>query len=398
MKPCDIGGQAVMEGVMMRGQRCMAMAVRLPDDNISVSVTPLTTTPFRKKINKVPVVRGVFSFIDSMIQGYRQLMDSAKLLGLEEEEPSALERKLAKSLGVSAEKLIFGAALALALAIGVGLFFVLPSLAAFGVRRFTSSGLLLTLVEALVRVVIFLGYLFLISRMKEIHRVFCYHGAEHKTIACYEHELPMTNENARAMTRLHPRCGTSFLFLVMIVSILCYSLISWQGSVIGRVLIRLALLPVVAGVSYEVLKFAARHENWLTRAVRFPGLMLQKLTTQEPDDGMLTVARVAFETALSHAGGAESFTLDPDGQPLPEPAESPAAESEPAESPAEPELQDADQADLADLAALDGLTEAEALALGGAAPEGAAAPNPAAPEGDAPADPAPNPAAPEARA
>lgn len=353
MKPCDIGGQAVMEGVMMRGKTCMAMAVRLPDENISVSVTPLTTTPFRKKINKIPVVRGVFSFVDSMIQGYRQLMDSAKLLGLEEEEPSALERKLAKTLGVSAEKLIFGAALVLALALGVGLFFVLPSLAAFGVRRFTDSSLLLTVVEAVVRVAIFLAYLVLISRMQEIRRVFGYHGAEHKTIACYEHELPMTNDNARAMTRLHPRCGTNFLFLVMIISILCYSLISWQGSVVGRVLIRLALLPLVAGVSYEVLKVAARYENWLTRAVRFPGLMLQKLTTQEPDDGMLTVARVAFETALSHAGGAETFTLGPDGQPLPEP------------EPEEPEEQEADQADLEDLAALDGLTEAEALALGG---------------------------------
>ncbi len=297
MKRTSIGGQAVLEGVMMRAPEGIAVAVRKGDEIVK-KFYPYVSASKRKKFFGLPVVRGVVSFVESLTIGMKTLTYSADVLGLEEEEtPSKFEEFIAKKTGKDAMKVMMGFAVVIAVAMAVGLFFILPNVLANFLRPLVASSLLMNLIEGLTRLIIFFGYIVLISGMKDIRRVFMYHGAEHKVIACYEAEEELNVENARTKARLHPRCGTNYLFLVMMVSIVFFSFFGWSMNPFLRLLIRIACIPVVAGLAYEVLKLAAKSDNALCRAVRFPGLMLQKLTTREPEDGMIEVALAAFDLA-----------------------------------------------------------------------------------------------------
>lgn len=269
-----VGGQAVIEGVMMRGFGKVATAVREPDGNINVTVQPVRSIAERFPVLKLPILRGAVSLFESLMLGMKSLSLSAKISGDEDEE-------------LTDRELILTAAAAIALA--CGLFFALPTFAAKFFRAFTDDPFALNLAEGLVRLIIFLAYLLAISQMKDVRRVFQYHGAEHKTIFCYESDLPLTVENAKKFPRLHPRCGTSFLLIVMLVSIFVFALTGWPELWV-RILSRIILLPIIAGVSYELIRFSARSKNFLVKAATMPGLWLQYLTTREPADEMLEVA------------------------------------------------------------------------------------------------------------
>ncbi len=297
MKRTSIGGQAVLEGVMMRAPEGIAVAVRKGDEIVK-KFDPYVSASKRNKFFGMPVVRGVVSFVESLTIGMKTLTYSADVLGLEEEEtPSKFEEFIAKKTGKDAMKVMMGFAVVVAVAMAVGLFFILPNVLANFLRPLVASSFMMNLIEGLTRLLIFFGYIILISGMKDIRRVFMYHGAEHKVIACYEAEEEMTVENARGKTRLHPRCGTNYLFLVMMVSIIFFSFFGWSMNPFLRLLIRIGCIPIVAGLAYEVLKLAAKSDNVLCRIVRFPGLMLQKLTTRDPEDGMIEVALAAFDLA-----------------------------------------------------------------------------------------------------
>ena len=249
----------------------------------------------------LPIVRGVVTFIETLSTGMNTLTESAKLAGEDiEEEPTKFEKWLSEKLGKSVESIVIGLAVILAIALSVGLFFLLPlgiSSLIFG-KAASVAGVWKSLTEGLVRLIIFIGYLLLCSRIKDVKRTFMYHGAEHKTIACYEAEEELTPENAAKHSRLHPRCGTNYLFLVMAVSILFFAAIGWNANFAVRLAMRIAFLPVVAGLSYEVLRLAARYDNWLTRIIRAPGMALQRITTKEPTPDMLEVAIAAFNLAM----------------------------------------------------------------------------------------------------
>ena len=305
-KVCTVGGQAVMEGVMMKSPTGIAMAVRKPDGTIATQYKPQTSRAQKGTFLGLPIVRGVVTFVESLSVGMGTLTESAKLIGEEiDEEPTKFEKWLAEKLGKSVESVIMGFAVILAVCLAVGLFFVLPTLISsllLGASEVASIWKSLT--EGLVRLLIFLGYILLCSRVKDVRRVFMYHGAEHKTIACYEAEEPLTPENAVKHSRLHPRCGTNYLFLVMAVSILFFAVVGWNSNFFVRLATRLVFLPVVAGLSYEVLRFAAKHDNLLTRIIRAPGMGLQYITTKEPTPDMIEVAITAFELAMDPEGFA----------------------------------------------------------------------------------------------
>ena len=295
----SVGGQALMEGIMMRGPRLICCAVRRPDGEIETKTDPV---PARKPWMKVPILRGAVSMIESLVVGYRYMMYSAQVsMGDEydeEEEETAFEKWVGEHLGEKAEKvLLTGAAVVGGLG-AVLLFTVLPTLVVAGIGHFVELGRWpRVIIEGVLKVCIFLGYMFLISRMKEIQRVFRYHGAEHKTIACYEAGDPLTVENVRKYTRFHPRCGTSFLILVVIISVFLYSVLPWSSTGL-RVLLKLLLLPLVMGISYELLKWCGRSDGLLSRIVRQPGLWVQRLTVFEPDDSMIEVAIRAVTPVL----------------------------------------------------------------------------------------------------
>ena len=294
-----IGGQALIEGVMMRGLDKSAMAVRQPDGEISVTVSPLNVSKAMQVIGKIPIVRGVFNFVQSIVLGYRSLGKSAEIAGLEEEEgePSRFEKWLDRVFGDHLMKVITSVGMVLGVAACILLFVLLPSLIVKGLDMLFPLYGFKSLIEGVLKMGIFIGYLALVTRMKEIHRVFQYHGAEHKTIACYEAGEELTVENVKHHRRFHPRCGTSFLLFVMIVSIILFSLLPRTGIIL-RMLMRLALLPVVAGLSYEIIKLAGRSKNkcvaWLTK----PGLWLQKLTTNEPDETQIEVAIASMKAVI----------------------------------------------------------------------------------------------------
>jgi uncharacterized protein YqhQ len=297
MKKSTIGGQAVMEGVMMKAPECMAIAVRQPNGTIQVKKQTLTTVRNKYPILKLPVLRGIVTFAETMALGVRSLMTSAELIGdTEEYKPSRFEAFLADKLGKEAEEVVLYSAVVLAAAFAIGLFILLPALLSGLIRPYIDSNVVVNLMEGFIRLGIFLIYLVLISKMKDIRRVFEYHGAEHKTIHCYEHDEELTVENARKYSTLHPRCGTAFLLIVMVISIVIYSFMGWQNIFI-RVLARLLLLPLIAGLSYEVTRAAGKSDARFIRAVMYPGMMLQKLTTREPDDSQLEVAIRAFQEA-----------------------------------------------------------------------------------------------------
>ena len=299
----SIGGQAVMEGVMMRGPYKTVTAVRKPDGEITKKIDE-NGTKTRPKICKVPIIRGCVSFVDSLVIGMKALMYSAEFVDIEEEEESEskFDRWLEDKLGDKIKDVVIYFAVFLSVIFSVALFILLPSLLSGlvesipAIESFTSTQTFTSVFEGVMRMAIFLGYMFLISRMKEIKRVFEYHGAEHKTIACYEGGEELTVENVRKYTRFHPRCGTSFLLFVMIISIIVFAFLprfdGFSGivSILLRMGTRILCLPIVAGLSFEVIKWAGRSKSKVVQLLSKPGLWLQRLTTREPDDSQVEVA------------------------------------------------------------------------------------------------------------
>ena len=319
-----IGGQALIEGIMMLGPDKCATVVRTKEG----LKTKIEQRKPVKKISpkKIPFVRGIFNFCSSMKTGVSALMYSADLYAEDEDETEPekqskfdawLEKKLSSE---KAQSVVISVGVVLGLLFSVALFVLLPSfLGEFIEHWVTNNELIRNLLEGLLRIVIFLLYMFLISRMKDMKRVFAYHGAEHKTIRCYEAKLPLTVENVRTQTRLHPRCGTSFLFVVIIVSILVFSVASvllrpitpeFDSRILNaliRMLLKLLLLPIVVGISYEFNRLVGRYDNWLTRALSAPGMWLQYLTTNEPDDSMMEVGIEALTQVLPEQEGADKW-------------------------------------------------------------------------------------------
>ena len=294
----SVGGQALMEGIMMRGPKNICCAVRKPDGTIETKVEP---TPTHGVWTKIPLVRGAISMIESLIMGYKYMMYSAQVSMGDDydpaEEETAFEKWVGDHLGKKAEDILLAAAVIGGL-FAILLFTVLPTVLVGGLNHLVPLGRWAKVVlEAVLKVAIFLTYMAAISRMKEIHRVFEYHGAEHKTIACYEAGEPLTVENVRKYTRFHPRCGTSFLILVVIVSVFLYSVLPWSSTSL-RVVFKLLLLPLVMGISYELLKWCGRSDNIATRIIRQPGIWVQHLTVFEPDDSMIEVAIAAVTPVL----------------------------------------------------------------------------------------------------
>lgn len=294
----SIGGQALMEGVMMKSPTGIAMAVRKESGEILAKYEDYQPWNKKNRFFSMPIVRGCVNFVESMVVGMNAMTFSAEALELEEEEPTKFELWLSKKFGLGIEKIVIGVAVVMAVILAVGLFIALPSFIGSMLVGMRGSVFLTNIIEGVTRIAIFLGYLFMVSKMKDIKRVFMYHGAEHKTIACYESRLPLTVENVAKQNRLHPRCGTNYLFLVMAVSILFYSCLGFNGHWALKILIRIAFLPVVAGLSYEVLKAASASNSLWARIVRWPGLKLQLITTSEPDDSMMEIAIHSFELAL----------------------------------------------------------------------------------------------------
>lgn len=317
-----IGGQALIEGIMMRGPEKDAIVVRTKD-GLKLDVKP-------RKIHKKgsfatwPLIRGAVGFFDAQVTGVKALMQSADLAPEEmQEEPSKFDKWLEEKLGNEKfQKVVIGIAVAMGLVMSIALFFLLPMVIGGFFDRWIDSTLVLNLVEGLIRMVIFAGYMVLVSRMSEMRRVFAYHGAEHKTIRCYEAGLPLTVENVKKMTRLHPRCGTSFLLVVMLLSILVFSVASSallvvvpaleaiQGTFLYRLIMiafKLLLLPLVVAIAYEINRVVGRHDNWFTRILTAPGMWMQNFTTNEPDDSMIEVGIAAVEAVLPEKEGADRW-------------------------------------------------------------------------------------------
>lgn len=299
MKKSKIGGQAVLEGVMMKAPNKIAIAVRRSNGEIEIESKEISSIKDKYSILKLPVLRGVVTFGETMVLGIKSLMTSAQLYGEEEEEykPSKVESWISQKTGINIDDVMVFFALITAIGFAILLFMIAPALLTKFVSQAVDSNLIKSLIEGVIRLTAFIIYILLISRMKDIKRVFQYHGAEHKTIHCYEHGEELTVENARKFTTLHPRCGTAFLLIVMIISIVAFSFLEWN-NIIVRIVTKLLLLPFIAGISYEIIKWAGSSESKWVNVVMYPGLMLQKLTTKEPDDEQLEVAICAFLAAM----------------------------------------------------------------------------------------------------
>lgn len=291
MKSSNIGGQAVLEGIMMRNKNEYAVAVRKADGSVvTEKKTFESIVKNQPALTKIPLIRGVFQFVDSMILGLDALTFSAGIYAEEEEAEKGPKEKRKESI-------MMGLTVAASLCIAVGVFMVLPYLLTMVFKRWISSYALRTLLEGGIRIGIFLLYLLGISRMQDIKRTFMYHGAEHKCINCIEHGLPLTVENVKKSSRQHRRCGTSFLVFIFIISVVLLLMIRVEEPVL-RVLLRILLIPVIAGISYEILKLAGSSDSRLIRILSAPGLQFQKLTTKEPDEGMIEVAICAVEAVF----------------------------------------------------------------------------------------------------
>lgn len=309
----SIGGQALIEGIYMRGPDKQSIVVRDQDGQLVVKTEELKLTKEHYPILGIPFIRGAFAFIGTMVEGVKALMYSADFYPEEDmSEPSKLDQWLEKHLdSKKLDNLVVGFATVVAVAFSVGLFFLLPTVITSLLKLLIPMSVLgQNLVEGVIRVVIFLGYLILVSRMKDIRRVFSYHGAEHKTIFCYERGLELTVENVRKMPRHHPRCGTSFLFVVIILAILCYSVLFsffTPPNVLVRILLQLVLIPVVVGIAYEINRYVGRHDNLVTRIVTAPGLWLQNFTTFEPDDSMIEVGIESLKQVIPEEKGKDKW-------------------------------------------------------------------------------------------
>lgn len=303
-KASNIGGQAVMEGIMMRHKDQYAIAVRRPDREIEVKVEDYKSVlPFGKAA-KLPIIRGVCSFVDSLVVGMKCLMYSASFFEDEEETAKVKkeamteeEKEKAAKKEEKENKIIMTCTMILSVILSVALFILLPFFAASLLRKVTDSNLLITTVESILRIVVFLGYMLLVSKMEDIQRVFMYHGAEHKCINCLEHGMDLNVENVMKSSRLHKRCGTSFLLIVMVVSIIFFFFIHVE-TIWLRMVVRILLMPVIAGVSFEFIRLAGKSENPIVLLLSKPGMALQKLTTKEPTEDMVEVAIQAVEAVF----------------------------------------------------------------------------------------------------
>lgn len=298
----SIGGQAVIEGVMMQGAEKTCIAVRNPEGQIVIE--ELKKENKYKALKKIPILRGIVSFLSGLSLGFKSINRSAEIAMTQEEleaDASKFDKYIEKKLGDKAQSVITGISIFLALVIAVSLFVILPFYVAKGVEWLLDTKLKFwfNVVEGVFRIFVFILYIVLIRRVKEIKRLFAYHGAEHKTVHCYEHGKPLTEENIRKYSTLHKRCGTNFLLIVMIVSILIFSFLN-IGNPLLRIVLRVLMFPLVAGVSYEVIKLTGKYDNWLTAAVCAPGMWLQRLTTSEPDSGQIEVASTVLSAVLTN--------------------------------------------------------------------------------------------------
>jgi uncharacterized protein YqhQ len=296
MKYSGIGGQAVMEGVMMRNGNKYAVAVRTPDKSITVDVN--NTKDINDVWHKIPIIRGMISFIDSLVIGLSTLMYSASFFEDEEDtvDKSKLSEDELKKLEKK-EKAEMGGTLVLSFVLALGIFFALPYFISLGLNKFIASAAVIAFIEGIIRITIFIGYVVLISRMEDIKRTFMYHGAEHKCINCVETGLPLTVENVRKSTRFHKRCGTSFIFIVFIISVFVFMFITFDNTWV-KLVARLLLIPVIAGISFEFIRLAGRYDNGFVNAISKPGLLLQKITVMEPDDDMIEVGIASVEAVF----------------------------------------------------------------------------------------------------
>ena len=297
-KRSTVGGQGVLGGVMLRSPKKAALAVRKSDGDIAIKQWEVEQK--KSWFARLPIVRGVINFVDMLFTGVGVLMDAAKMSeeGTEEFEPSKFEKFVAGKLGKKAEDVMMFFAVVIAVVLAILLFFMLPTFLTSLLKGTIQSPLVLNLVDGLIRIAILILYMLGCTLMKDIKDVFRYHGAEHKTISCYEAGEELTVENVRKYRTLHPRCGTSYLLLVMLVTVLVYSFFGWSDNLLLRLGMRLLMLPVIAGVAYEVLKLLAMSDCILVRALRWPGMQLQRLTTAEPTDEMIEIGILAFEMAL----------------------------------------------------------------------------------------------------
>lgn len=300
----SIGGQAVIEGIMMRGPEKTSLAVRMPNGSLDVETweNPKITAWYKK----MPFVRGIFNFVDTMRLGYKCLMKSADKAGFDEGEPDKIDLWLNRHFGEKATAVLTGFASVIAVVAAVLMFLILPTFAVKGLDMLLPLGGFASLIEGLIKIAILVGYMAAVSHMKDIHRMFQYHGAEHKTIFCYEAGEELTVENVRRQRRFHPRCGTSFLLIVIIVSVLVTSFVTWSNPWL-RVVLKILLLPVVVGISYEIIKLAGRYTNLCTRIISAPGMWLQHITTQEPEDDMIEVAIASLKPVLPSVEGSDRW-------------------------------------------------------------------------------------------
>ena len=308
----DIGGQAVMEGVMMKDPDAIAISVRRPDGSIVVKRKEYTPLAKKHPWMGWPIIRGVINMGMMLASGMSTLQESTEMLGIMDEEPTKFEKWMAKKLGKGIDKIVMGVAVILAVLLSVGLFIMIPAAVESGLMALGVTGTPATIIGGIVKILILIGYMIFCGFVPDVRRTFQYHGAEHKTVYCNENGLPLTPENAAQFTTLHPRCGTAFLLIVFVISMLLFLVVGRGISVyIWRFLLHLALLPVVAGISYEVLKGLAHADGPIVRALRWPGLQMQRLTTRQPDLGMLEVAIVSMNVALH--GLPENAPKTPEG-------------------------------------------------------------------------------------
>ena len=295
MRKQSVGGQALIEGVMMQSKDKRAMAVRKNDGEIVIKKNKIKSWINEKNIDKIPFIRGSFILIETMIEGVKSLNFSSDFFL--DEEDDAFDEFMKKVFKDKANDVAIWFSMILALMLSLGLFILVPTFMGGIFSNVIKNNILLNLIEGVVRISILFLYIVLVSKNKDIERVFQYHGAEHKSIYCYENDLELTVENARKFGRLHPRCGTNFLFIVMFTSIILFSFFGWPNPIL-RIIMRIVCVPIVAGISYEIIRFLGKYNNKFTKIVAYPGMMLQKFTTKEPDDEQLEVALAALKAVI----------------------------------------------------------------------------------------------------
>lgn len=298
-----VGGQAVLEGIMMKGKDKYSIAVRREDGSVSLHEETYASIRSKNKLLRLPIIRGIVGFVESMVLNFKTLSISAEQYGsLEDIEPqSKFEKWLTNKLGDKMMSVIMGISMFFGIILALGLFFLLPSYTTMGIEWLIggSIGAWRSVIEGIIKILIFVGYILAVSLMKDIRRTFEYHGAEHKSIFCYESGEELTVENVKKHRRYHPRCGTSFIFVVLIISILINSLpfVTWDNMLL-RMVTKILMLPLIVGISFEFIMFAGKHDNFITKLFSLPGLLMQRITTREPDDSQIEVAIIALKSAL----------------------------------------------------------------------------------------------------